>query len=239
MSLRVDLAPARAPRRSSAAAAARSRAAAKRVLDAAIAAVALLLMLPLVAVIALLVVLESPGPVFYRAERVGREGRPLRMLKFRKMRADAAGGALTLADDDRLTRLGAWLARTKLDELPQLWHVLRGDMSLVGPRPESPGFVASFASDYEEILTVRPGLTGYTQIAFAQESAILDPADPLSHYLHGLLPQKVALDLLYAARRGTRRDLSILGATVLTLVLHRPIAVDRRTGRLTLRHRDR
>jgi lipopolysaccharide/colanic/teichoic acid biosynthesis glycosyltransferase len=205
-------------------------------MDVIVAALALAVLAIPLGVIALLVVLDSPGPVFYRAERVGYRGRPLRMLKFRKMREDATGGALTLAEDERLTRLGKWLARTKLDELPQLWHVLRGEMSLVGPRPESPSFVAHFRDEYAVILQVRPGLTGYTQLAFAREGAILDPEDPHAHYLSGLLPQKVALDELYASRAGARRDVEIIVATVLTL-LGQPISVNRRTGALTLRRR--
>jgi len=213
------------------------RAAVKRAIDVTIAAAALVALLPLFVVLALLITLESPGPVFFRVERVGRGGRRLPMLKFRKMRIDAAGVPLTLAGDERFTRLGAWLARSKLDELPQLWQVLRGDISLVGPRPESAGFVAGFAAEYERILTVRPGLTGFTQIAFADEGSILDPADPLGHYVNGLLPQKVGLDLLYAARPCVRRDLRILGATVVTLILRQPVAVDRGTGALTLRRR--
>ena len=213
------------------------RAAVKRAIDVTVAALALVVLAPLLALIALLIVLDSPGPVFYRAERAGHRGRPLRMLKFRKMRTDARGGALTVADDERLTRLGAWLVRTKLDELPQLWHVLRGEMSLVGPRPESPEFVERHAAAYEAILRVRPGLTGYTQLAFAREGAILDPGDPQTHYLTRLLPQKVALDRLYATRSSTRRDLRIIGATIATLVLRRPIAVHRATGVLTWRRR--
>ena len=159
------------------------------------------------------------------------------MLKFRKMHSDARGVALTVAGDERLTRLGAWLVRTKLDELPQLWHVLRGEMSLVGPRPESPSHVDRVRLDYQEILEVRPGLTGYTQLAFAEEAWILDPNDPQGHYLNALLPQKVALDRLYASRFGTRRDLKILIATIATLVLGQPVAVDRTTGALSLRRR--
>jgi lipopolysaccharide/colanic/teichoic acid biosynthesis glycosyltransferase len=205
-------------------------------MDVIVAALALAVLAIPLGVIALLVVLDSPGPVFYRAERVGYRGRPLRMLKFRKMREDATGGALTLAEDERLTRLGKWLARTKLDELPQLWHVLRGEMSLVGPRPESPSFVAHFPDEYAVILQVRPGLTGYTQLAFAREGAILDPADPQAHYLSGLLPQKVALDELYASRASVRRDVEIIVATVMTLV-GQPISVNRRTGALTRRRR--
>jgi lipopolysaccharide/colanic/teichoic acid biosynthesis glycosyltransferase len=212
-------------------------AAVKRTLDVMGAALLCVLLLPLLVAIALLVVADSPGPAFYRAQRVGFRGRPLAMLKFRKMHATAGGDPLTVACDPRFTRVGAWLARTKLDELPQLWHVLRGEMSLVGPRPEAPDFVARFPEDYRVILTVRPGLTGYTQLAFLHEGAILDPVDPQGHYVTGLLPQKVALDRLYAAHRSPHRDLEILGATMVALLFRQPIAVHRRTGALTRRRR--
>jgi lipopolysaccharide/colanic/teichoic acid biosynthesis glycosyltransferase len=214
------------------------RAAVKRTLDFVVAALALAVLLPLLLLIALLVVLDSPGPVFYQAERTGFRGRPLRMLKFRKMRADAGGAALTVQGDERLTRLGAWLVRTKLDELPQLWHVLRGEMSLVGPRPESPEYVERFRREYEAILTVRPGLTGYSQLAFAHEGSILDPDDPHGHYVDGLLPQKVGLDRLYATRLSTRRDLRIIDATIATLVFRQPVAVHRTTGAISRRRRN-
>jgi lipopolysaccharide/colanic/teichoic acid biosynthesis glycosyltransferase len=212
-------------------------AAAKRSLDVVVAALALAVLTPLFLLIALLIVVDSRGPVFYRAARAGYRGPPLRRLKFHKMHVDAGGAGLTLAEDERLTRVGAWLARTKLDELPQLWHVLRGEMSLVGPRPESPDCVSRYVPDYALILSVRPGITGYTQLAFAREGAVLDPVDPERHYLVCLLPQKVALDRLYATRPSIRRDLRILWATVRTLVFRQPVAVDRRTGDLTLRHR--
>jgi lipopolysaccharide/colanic/teichoic acid biosynthesis glycosyltransferase len=214
------------------------RRAAKRAIDIAVSALALVLLSPLFGVIALLVVLDSRGPVFFRVDRIGFRGRPLRMLKFRKMRSGAQGLALTISGDERFTRVGAWLARTKLDELPQLWHVLRGEMSLVGPRPESPDFVARFRADYDVILRVRPGITGYTQLAFAREGAILDPSDPQAHYLHALLPQKVGLDRLYADRVSLRRDVSILVATFVTLVLRQPVAVNRDTAALSIRRRD-
>jgi lipopolysaccharide/colanic/teichoic acid biosynthesis glycosyltransferase len=213
------------------------QAAVKRAFDVAVAALALVVLLPILLLIALLVVVDSPGPVFYRAMRAGFRGQPLHMLKFRKMRVNAEGAGLTLAEDARLTRVGAWLVKTKLDELPQLWHVLRGEMSLVGPRPESPSCVKRYQAEYEAILNVRPGITGYTQIAFAQEASILDPRDPEADYLTRLLPQKVALDRLYAAHPSLRRDLSILGATILTLVFRTPVAVDRATGALTPRRR--
>lgn len=213
------------------------RVATKRAIDVSVAFCALVVLSPLFVLLAVLIVVDSRGPVFYRAERVGFRGQPLAMLKFRKMHRTAGGAALTTADDDRLTRVGRWLARTKLDELPQLWHVLRGQMSLVGPRPESPGFVDRFREDYEVILTTRPGLTGYSQLAFAREGAILDPADPQGHYLDRLLPQKVGLDRMYASRLSTRRDLRILVATFMTIALRQPVAVNRRTGALTRRRR--
>jgi lipopolysaccharide/colanic/teichoic acid biosynthesis glycosyltransferase len=213
------------------------RVATKRAIDVSIAFCALVVLSPLFVVLAVVIVVDSRGPVFYRADRVGFRGQPLAMLKFRKMHRTAAGAALTTADDDRLTRVGRWLARTKLDELPQLWHVLRGEMSLVGPRPESPGFVDRFREDYEVILTTRPGLTGYSQLAFAREGAILDPADPQGHYLDRLLPQKVGLDRMYASRLSTRRDIRILVATFMTIALRQPVAVNRRTGALTRRRR--
>src|SRR3954453_17066815 len=142
----------------------------KRIMDVTVAATALVLTAPLMLIIALLIVAESPGPVFYRAERVGRGGRPLRMLKFRKMHQNASGAPLTMSEDARFTRIGGLLARTKIDELPQLWHVLRGEMSLIGPSPEDPGFFAERPLDYRHILSVRPGITGLSQLAFAEES---------------------------------------------------------------------
>ena len=185
-------------------------AAAKRVLDVLVGALALLLLAPFLALLALLIRLDSPGPVFYRSPRVGHRGRDLRMLKFRKMHDGATGIALTLENDDRFTRIGRWLAGSKLDELPQLWHLVTGEMSLVGPRPETAGFVAHQRSGYEQILTVRPGILGWSQLAFAEEGRILDASDPLGHYLSEILPQKVALDVMYARRRTLLIDLKIV-----------------------------
>jgi lipopolysaccharide/colanic/teichoic acid biosynthesis glycosyltransferase len=211
---------------------------AKRGFDVAVAGVLLVLLAPVLAALALLVVLDSPGPAFYRCERVGYRGRPLRMLKFRKMVFDAAGGPLTKADDDRFTRLGRWLARYKLDELPQLWHVVRGEMSLVGPRPECAEFVRAYAADYHgAILRTRPGIFGYSQLAFADESAILDRLDPIGHYVARILPQKVRLDVMYASAPGLARDLRVLLWSAVAVLLRRPVAVARQSGSLTLRRR--
>jgi lipopolysaccharide/colanic/teichoic acid biosynthesis glycosyltransferase len=202
----------------------------KRTIDVTVSALVLVLSLPAMAVIALAITLESPGPVFYRAERVGLRGRPLRMLKFRKMRHDARGLALTARNDSRLTRAGAFLARTRLDELPQFWNVLRGDMSLIGPRPEDPAFVAERPGDYEEILTVRPGISGLSQLAYADERAILSDDDPVGDYLARVLPQKCALDRLYVRRATPLTDVRIALWTLAAVVLRVPVAVHRGTG---------
>jgi lipopolysaccharide/colanic/teichoic acid biosynthesis glycosyltransferase len=159
------------------------------------------------------------------------------MLKFRKMRSDACGPLLTIADDPRLTRVGAILARTKLDELPQLWNVLRGQMSLVGPRPESPEFVAQYAEDYAAILSVRPGITGFSQLAYAKESEILDRTDRVGDYLTRVLPQKLRMDRLYAENRSLATNLRVLAWTAIAVFVRIDVAVHRETGTLGVRRR--
>ena len=213
------------------------QAAAKRTVDFSVAALILLLTLPIIAIVAVAIVLESRGPVFYRAERVGRNGRRLRMLKFRKMRNDAHGRPLTLGDDDRFTRIGRFLSKAKLDEVPQLWHVLKGEMSLIGPRPEDPKFVAERAADYDEILSVRPGITGLSQIAFAEESDILCKNDPLTHYRERIFPQKIRLDRMYASQPTLAMDFQIIFWTAAAVMLRRQVAVHRGTGKMNLRRR--
>jgi lipopolysaccharide/colanic/teichoic acid biosynthesis glycosyltransferase len=209
----------------------------KRGLDLVLAATLLVLLALPIAVLAIAIRLDSPGPSFYRCRRIGYRGRAFSMLKFRKMHDDAAGPALTAKGDQRFTRFGRFLAESKLDELPQLWNVLRGDMSFVGPRPEDPGFVDEQAGAYERILEVRPGITGLSQLAFAKESEILDPDDALLHYLASILPQKVGMDVLYAERRSLPMDVSILVWTVAAVVFKRPVAVHRDNGRMSVRRR--
>lgn len=218
---------------------ARRRALVKRTVDVALASALIISLGALFALIALAVKLDSRGPIFYRVRRVGYGGRPLLMLKFRKMHRDASGMPLTASADPRLTRVGAFLARTRLDELPQLWDVLRGRMSIVGPRPEDPGFVALHADAYQRILSVRPGMTGLSQLAFAQEHIILDQNDLVGDYVHRILPQKVGLDVLYADVYRLKMDLGVLAWTVAAMILRRPVAVHRTTGRLTVRRRPR
>jgi lipopolysaccharide/colanic/teichoic acid biosynthesis glycosyltransferase len=177
-------------------------------------------LLPVLAIsavlVASLVYLDSNGGVIYRTRRVGLWGRPFWMLKFRTMRAGAAGASLTAAGDERITPIGRFLRASRLDELPQLWNVLRGEMRLVGPRPELEEFVTMYAREYQEILSVPPGIAGHTQLQFAQlESALLDGRDAESFYARELMPRKVALDLHYVRTRSALGDLRILAATLL------------------------
>ena len=148
----------------------------------------------------------------------------------------AAGASLTARDDDRFTRMGGFLARTKLDELPQLWNVITGQMSLVGPRPEDPGFVES-RPEFETILALKPGITGLSQLAFANESEILAQDDPITDYVDRILPQKIALDCLYAHRRSGAMDVRVLFWTVVAVVFRKDVAVHRDTGHQGLRRR--
>lgn len=215
----------------------RHRSAVKRAFDIAVALIFLTAVAFLLLLIAVAIKLDSPGPVFYRVRRVGYRGQPLWMLKFRKMHHDAAGGPLTADADPRLTRVGAVLTRTRLDELPQLWDVLRGRMSIIGPRPEDPEFVALHPEEFDRILSVRPGLTGLSQLAFAHEYSILDQNDLVGDYVGRLLPQKVRIDTLYAERHSLRMDLAVLRWTVAAVLLRTQVAVHRGTGALSVRRR--
>jgi lipopolysaccharide/colanic/teichoic acid biosynthesis glycosyltransferase len=196
----------------------------KRLFDVAVSTVGLVITSPIVLVAAVAVKLDSPGPVFYRANRVGRGGAPFHILKLRSMQVQAAGPAVTAGDDPRITRVGRVLRRTKLDELPQLLNVLRGEMSLVGPRPEDPRYVAHYTPEQREVLAVRPGITGPTVLAFFDEEDMLRGGDAESIYLTQVMPRKLAVDLQYVNHASFGGDLRILGQTAL--------AVLRRTFRL-------
>jgi lipopolysaccharide/colanic/teichoic acid biosynthesis glycosyltransferase len=192
----------------------------KRLLDVSLSAPLLVLSAPLQILLALAVRLDSPGPAFYRAIRVGRDGYPFTLYKFRTMivRALDQGPAITHASDPRITRLGAFLRRTRLDELPQLLNVLRGDMSLVGPRPEDPRFVALYTPEQRRVLSVRPGITGRAQLTFLDEAKLLGHLDPEGEYIRVVLPRKVAIDLQYVEDRSLLLDLRLIWATLLVLV---------------------
>jgi lipopolysaccharide/colanic/teichoic acid biosynthesis glycosyltransferase len=162
-------------------------------------------------VIAVVIFIDSPGPIFYHSRRVGRGGTPFDMLKFRKMRRDATGAPLTKFRDERLTPIGEFLVATKLDELPQLWNVLRGQMSIVGPRPEVQEFVSLYPDEYRQILTVVPGITGPAQLEYIEERHLLADAHESSRlYEQEILPRKIAVDLDYIRTQSLRKDLAIL-----------------------------
>lgn len=196
----------------------------KRTFDVFAAAVGLALLSPLLAIAALAVRLSSPGPIFFRQERVGRGFKPFFILKFRSMVQDAPqrGAAVTSGEDPRITRVGRILRATKIDELPQLVNVLRGEMSLVGPRPEVPKYVELFRADYEEILRVRPGITDLASLKYHDEASILGQAeDPEREYIERVLPEKIKLAKEYVARSSVFFDLRVILATVVRVVWDR------------------
>jgi lipopolysaccharide/colanic/teichoic acid biosynthesis glycosyltransferase len=192
----------------------------KRLLDIVGAGIGMVVLWPLLLVVALLVKCTSRGPAFFRHERMGRGFRHFGVLKFRTMVEDAPrlGGSITFGDDPRITRVGKWLRKSKIDELPQLINVLRGEMSLVGPRPEVRRYVEMFRDDYEEILQLRPGITDLASIEYRDEAAVLGEAsDPETEYVQRVLPEKIRLAKQYVRRRSLRLDLRILFGTVIHL----------------------
>jgi len=162
--------------------------------------IGLLLLSPLFMLVALWIVLDNPGPIFYRQQRVGKEGRDFGLLKFRSMRVGADKLSLiTIGDrDPRVTRAGYYIRRYKLDELPQLWNVLIGDMSLVGPRPEVRRYVDLYTEEQRRVLSVRPGITDYASIKYIDENRLLaQSSDPDKTYIEEIMPAKIALNMRY------------------------------------------
>ncbi len=197
----------------------------KRMVDVVGSAVGLLLLLPVLAIVAVVIKLDSPGPIFFRQERVGLRGRPFRIFKFRTMVVGAAraGTALTVRGDTRITRAGVALRKHKFDELPQLFNVLAGDMSIVGPRPEVPEFMKFYTPDQRAIiLSMRPGITDYAAILFRDENSLLDrDRDPIDVYRREIMPAKFAYYERYSREISVLNDLRIILATVLLLVVGR------------------
>jgi len=190
----------------------------RRFVDVVVATVLLVVLAPWFVAVAVAVRLDSPGPILYRAPRVGRANQPFRMLKFRSMRPDAdlLGAGVSGQHDARVTRVGHFLRMTKLDELPQLLNVLGGTMTLVGPRAESPQYLIHYLPHERTLLTVRPGLTGPGQIEFTrrQAAALNDVDEPDRYYVEHQLHDKLALDLDYLGNRTLRRDVAIVVATI-------------------------
>jgi lipopolysaccharide/colanic/teichoic acid biosynthesis glycosyltransferase len=195
---------------------------AKRLFDLVAASLALVVLAPLLLAIAAWIKLDSPGPVLFRQERVGRHGVPFRIRKFRTMaHAPAAGGRqITVGADARITRAGAVLRRAKLDELPQLVDVLLGRMSIVGPRPEVPRYVAIYPPELrDKVLSVRPGITDFASIQFRDESALLARAeDPEREYTEVVMPAKLKLAAQYVDQATLATDLRLIARTIRALV---------------------
>lgn len=194
----------------------------RRTLDIAAAFVGLLCLLPFFAVIAFLIRRDSPGPILYCGARTGKGGCTFQMLKFRTMyeRPESyRGPRITANGDGRVTPLGRWLRATKLNELPQLWNVLRGEMSLVGPRPEDPEIAAAWSPQIRrELLAVRPGITSPASILYRGEEKMLSAGSLMEDYLRDVLPGKLRLDCLYLRQRTLLSDLDILFLTLVTLL---------------------
>jgi lipopolysaccharide/colanic/teichoic acid biosynthesis glycosyltransferase len=191
----------------------------KRVFDMAVALIGLIALVPVFVVIAILIKLDSSGPVFFKGKRVGQHGKIFYILKFRSMVVDAPqkGPAITCKDDPRVTKMGRFLRKTKLDELPGLVNVLKGEMSLVGPRPEAPAWVERYTPRQRAVLTTRPGITGLTQIKYRNEEDLLSGANLEAEYSK-IMNDKLNIDLDYVENRSFSLDLYILMKTATALL---------------------
>ena len=187
-----------------------------RLFDAATSAIALVILSPLLLAIAIVVKLTSRGPVLHRGARIGREGAPFNILKFRTMRVEAGPG-ITRSGDPRITPVGAILRRTKLDELPQLINILRGEMSIVGPRPEAPEYVALYTEDERRVLRVRPGLTSAASLRYRREEELLHGDDWHERYVNVIMRDKLREDLAYLEQRTFFTDLKLMFRTLAAL----------------------
>jgi lipopolysaccharide/colanic/teichoic acid biosynthesis glycosyltransferase len=197
-----------------------------RAIEAALAGAGLLFLSPVIAAASLLVRATSPGPALFRQKRVGRGGKLFTLYKLRTMRVSSAGPQVTARGDARITAVGRFLRRSKLDELPQLWNVVRGDISLVGPRPEVPGYVDIESPVWKRILSVRPGITDPVTLTLRNEEALLAGAeDPERYYREELQPAKLRAYLEYLGRRTAWSDVQVLYRTVLAILFsHGPSA---------------
>jgi lipopolysaccharide/colanic/teichoic acid biosynthesis glycosyltransferase len=182
----------------------------KQVFDFVVAAVGMIILLPFVMIIALAIKCDSPGPVLFRQTRLGRQGKPFQLYKFRKFRSDISdsGPAITSRGDRRMTRLGHFLQKSKLDELPQLWNVIRGEISLVGPRPETLRFADCFENGLQQVLDYKPGIFGPNQIFFRNEDVLFARvSDPERFYREALFVHKARLDIAYFSRASVLTDI--------------------------------
>ena len=193
----------------------------KRLMDIAVSGGALLVIWPVLALIALAIKMDDPGPVFYRQVRVGRDGKTFRIFKFRTMVVDAdkKGLAITVGRDSRITRVGAILRKTKLDELAQLINVFTGEMSFVGPRPEVPKYVDMYTPYQRQVLLVRPGITDYASIAYRNENDLLEGAeDPERMYIDVIMPDKIELNMKYLREISPIADIRLIFKTIIAVI---------------------
>jgi lipopolysaccharide/colanic/teichoic acid biosynthesis glycosyltransferase len=193
----------------------------KRVFDLTLAITALVLLAPLFAVIMIALLVTDGWPVFFGQKRVGQHGVPFIMWKFRTMvvGSDRRGNRLTIGSDPRVTRLGYWLRKFKIDELPQFWNVVRGEMSLVGPRPEVPEYVDRYTAQQREVLKLKPGITDVASIRFRHEGELLGTAsDPHETYVRQIMPLKISLNLEYARSASVLSDLRVMAKTATSLL---------------------
>lgn len=194
---------------------------AKRAMDIVISGAALVVLSPVLLLVALLIKIDDPGPVFYRQVRVGKDGKTFRIFKFRSMVVDAdkKGLQITVGRDPRITRMGAFLRKTKLDELAQLINVFVGDMSFVGPRPEVPKYVELYTLYQRQVLLVRPGITDYASIAYRNENDLLAGAqDPEKMYIETIMPDKIELNMKYLHEISPLMDIRLIFKTIAAVI---------------------
>jgi len=189
----------------------------KRIFDFIASLIGLILLSPFLVIIGVLVKISDKGPVFYRSKRVGQNFKPFYLLKFRTMvvNAEELGPSITKGGDQRITKIGKFLRKTKLDELPQLWNVIKGELSLVGPRPEVEKYISFYKDDYKEILKIKPGITDYAAIKFRNEEEILAKFEDVEKaYIENVLPAKIKLYKTYLGEIGFLTDLKIIFKTL-------------------------
>jgi lipopolysaccharide/colanic/teichoic acid biosynthesis glycosyltransferase len=190
----------------------------RRIIDVLVSSLVLIFCLPVLLLVAVAIRLDSPGSVIYRGWRIGKDARRFRMLKFRSMVVDAdrSGPAVTSKVDPRITSVGRFLRATKLDEFPQFWNVLIGDMTLIGPRPEAPEIVALYTDEQRRVLSVQPGLTGPSQISCTvdESMAVLSSEAAEKYYLQHILDRRLAIDADYIRNRSLSSDLALIGRTM-------------------------
>jgi lipopolysaccharide/colanic/teichoic acid biosynthesis glycosyltransferase len=195
----------------------------KRIFDIIIAFIVLVLLSPFFVLISVAIVLDTGFPVFYFGRRVGKGGQHFYIIKFRSMynNAGGQGSGITSGDDPRVTRMGKVIRKWKLDELPQFFNVLKGEMSIVGPRPEDPQYIKYYTELEKSVLTVRPGVTGLTQILFRNEEELLNVPDPEKYYIDVVMHQKLRYDLAYVQNRSLGLDITIIFCTIFAILFPR------------------